>query len=228
MSEIDPEEQNPEDPDLQQNAEVSGDGNTFGDINQIGSQHNYNGPYYGGGSGRDEEPVPEVNKKWSWKSPLTQAGLAWLGLLIAIVPVTSFYKMIQFALKGPVIDASGKGSSVPTYWVVAFLIGTLALLAIGMMRRIVRKRVHGFSNHSLLPAATEIDGHFALARFQGTCPFCDGEFRFYNKPTRWLDYLDDRGNPKRKITERKMAAECKRNPEHWWPFDPTLEIEIRS
>lgn len=214
--------------DKSQRVEIDGDGNSVGDVTQIGSQHIHNGPYYDGSPQQDSKPEAQIETKWSWSSPLTQARLAWLGLLFSILPIASLFKLIKPVVDGTAFVESASQPSAQYIWIVVLLIGLTALLAIGTMWRIVHLRIHALSNHWMLPAATEVDGRFAIARFRGTCPYCDAKLRFYNKPVDWLDYADEHGNTKRKVIEREMAAECRRNPKHWWSIDPTLELERKG
>lgn len=207
-----------------QRVEISGDGNSVGDVTQIGSQHVHNGPYYAGNPQQGSDTAAQIETKWSWSSPLTQARLAWLGLFFAILPFTSLYKLIVPVIDAAAFTQSGSQPSAQYVWVALLVVGFAALLAIGTMWRIVHLRIHALSNHWMLPAATEVDGRFAIARFRGKCPHCDAKLRFYNKPVHWTNYTDEHGNSKQKVTEREMAAECRRNPKHWWSIDPTLEL----
>lgn len=147
-----------------QSLEIDGIGNTVGDITQIGSQHIYNGPCYAGQPVQQQPPAAEIETKWSWKSPLTQARLAWLGLFVSIVPIASLYRLAKPVVSGSAFTESGGQSSVPVIWIVGLLVSLVVLLAIVTMWRIVRLRIHALSKHWMLPAATEVDGRFAIAR----------------------------------------------------------------
>ncbi|WP_460468912.1 hypothetical protein [Calidifontibacter terrae] len=105
----------------------------------------------------------------------------------------------------------------------------LALVLV--LRRRVRTRTMGFSGSSLLPALAGVTDHrgrgrLALLRLQGRCQhvsgrICGGKLRFYNQAVNWVDHFDVSGATKRKVTRREAAAECRRNPDHWYKIDVT-------
>lgn len=210
---------NPEDrPEVSQYTELSGDHNQIGSVNQIGAQHNY----YGTSS--EDGPVElDFGAKWSWKSPFTQAILGWTSLFFSIFSAASFYKLFR-----SVLDSTGTAIASPStsYWVwfVLFVVCLATFALASTMWRIVRLRLHAFAPVSFLPVATESEGHFAVAKYQGRCPRCDGKLRFYSKPVAWRTVPTSGGGTKEKVANRVLAAECRRNHEHWWKLDPTDTI----
>lgn len=204
---------------------MSGDRNHIDSINQIGQQHHY----YGSASDQSW-PMPDITAKWSWKSPLTQARLAWAGVILAIIPIASAYNLIKPLLDGSALSAFGtsevqSNTNEQWFWIVALIVSGMLVLAIVSMWRVVRRRLHVFSPLPFLPVMSECDGHLALAKYEGVCSRCGGELRFYNKPTAWRTESTSNGGTREKVSERTMVAECSGNPKlHVWPLDTTETI----
>ena len=105
-----------------------------------------------------------------------------------------------------------------TRWMIAFF-AVVLLFAIAMwLRNVAKNRTQHFSPLSWLPTVTGWGGRIGLARLEGSCPIDGGRLRFYDKPVSWIHYPE---TGRRKVTERRMAAECVRNPDHCWPVDKT-------
>lgn len=201
--------------EISQHTEISGGHNQIDSINQIGAQNNF----YGTGTRSDPEEL-DFDAKWSWKSPLTQAVLGWVSVFLSIFSAASFYRLIRLAL-GSSGDAPALTAASSGVWLALFACCLVALLLALAMWRIVRLRLHAFTPISFLPVATESEGHFAVAKYEGTCRTCDGKLRFYKRPVEWKSVPAFGGGTRDKVTKRVMAAECRRNPEHWWKLDPT-------
>ena len=116
------------------------------------------------------------------------------------------------------MDGSGNLKPVHPVWVFVFL-GLVVVIALAMcLRRVAKNETQHFPSLSWLPALTGWGRRIGLARMTGTCPVDGGRLRFYDKPVRWAYDLN---TGKRKVTQRRMAAECVKNDEHWWPVDKT-------
>jgi len=59
----------------------------------------------------------------------------------------------------------------------------------------------------------------------GKRPFCGGDMRYYNKPTKWIDRTNANGRKHREVTERLPALEWTRNPRHWVEVDPAEKAQ---
>lgn len=164
-----------------------------------------------------QEPVVEYKASWSWKSPVTMATLTWLSVVLGVVGVIAGWQGLQpiFSLLRGSLGTDGP----PSIWLLAVFFAVLCgvMIALGL-RRIVKHGAQWFPPVSWLPVVTGWGGHVGLARLDGVCPRCGGRLRFYDKPTRWIDYPE---TGRRNVTERTMAAECTRNSGHWWSVDKT-------
>lgn len=97
--------------------------------------------------------------------------------------------------------------------------GLVVVFGLAMfLRRVAKNETQHFPVMSWLPVLTGWGRRIGLARMQGTCPIDGGRLRFYDKPVLWADDLNA---GKRKVMQRRMAAECVKNNEHWWPVDKT-------
>ena len=163
-----------------------------------------------------EEETAVYEQKWSWKSPLTLAALSWISVSLGVLSLVSGWQGISSVFS---IFKSGELNRSPSYsWLVAFAIVAILLVLSLELRRIAKLRTQHFSAWSFLPSITGWGGKIGLAKLQGKCPKCDGDLRFYNKPTEWVtEYPSGRT----KVTKRIAAAECSRNPDHWWTVDRT-------
>jgi hypothetical protein len=161
-----------------------------------------------------EEETATYEPKWSWKSPLTLAVLTWISVVLGIFSLISGWQGISSLVTS---FKSGLTGQPPSYgWLITFAVTVVALILFIELRRITKHRTQHFSAWSFLPSVTGWGGKIGLAKLQGKCPKCDGDLRFYNKPTEWVtDYQSGRT----KVTKRTAAAECNRNSDHWWTVD---------
>lgn len=184
------------------------------------------GGYISGGvyqSGRDiyltsspEGAAAEYQPKWSRKTFLTQSVLGWVSVILGTLSLftgwqgfEAWYESVQngISLKAPML-----------WWFLGFFLSFLMLILVLTGLKIVRNRTQHFSPLHILPSVTGWGGRIGLARLEGSCPTCGGSLKFYNKPIEWLTYPQ---SGRKKVTRRAPAAECKRNPDHWWTVDPT-------
>lgn len=162
------------------------------------------------------ESAAQYEPKWSWRSPLTLALLTWISVILGGLGIVAGWQGLS-----PLIAAIGSGlpaESPSVGWMVALFLAVLLLLVVLALRGVTKHRTQHFSPLPWLPTLTGWGGRIGLARLQGTCPIDGGRLRFYDKPSKWIDYPD---TGRRKVTERRMAAECVRNADHWWPVDKT-------
>lgn len=168
--------------------------------------------YYGPST---DEPTPACTTTWSWRSPVTMATLTWTSVGLGIIGILAGWKglrsLFQFGT-----GAAGSGTP-PTWTLVMMLFAFLAVAVVLALRKLIKTGNQWFSPISWLPSITGWGGHLGLARHEGVCTLCGGRLRFYDKPVRWNRYP----NGRREVTERTMAAECTRNPDHWWHVDRT-------
>lgn len=182
----------------------------------------------GKGSSVGEEK-PQYTTKWSWKSPLTQASLTWIGTITGLLGLLQGYGLIAplvLAIVGGFKNPGRPPHAIPLMQPLVFtFMATVVVFVLTLsMRRIVRHRLRTFGSWKLLPAAIAVDGRFALARFVGKCPTCGGRLEFYNKAVDWEYVPKPKGGQKKVVTEREMTAECVRNPKrHAWYVDTAEE-----
>jgi hypothetical protein len=166
--------------------------------------------------GTPQNPVAQYEPKWSWQSPLTLALLTWvsvgLGVLGVIAGWQGFAPLFVSLRHGLPAESPQPG------WMIALMVALLLIAVAIWLRRVAKNRTQHFAPVSWLPTLTGWGGRIGLARLQGNCPICGGRFRFYDKPSRWIDYEE---TGRRKVIERRMAAECVKNADHWWPVDKT-------
>lgn len=166
--------------------------------------------------GVPQEPVAKYQPKWSWQSPLTLAMLTWISVGLGVLGVIAGWQGLT-----PFFESLGHGLQMErpqTGWMIAFIVVFLLLVFVILLRGVAKNRTQHFSPLSWFPTLTGWGGRIGFARLQGTCPVCSGRLKFYDKPTKWLTFLE---TGRRKVTERRMAAECVKNEDHWWPVDKT-------
>ncbi|MBB6405681.1 hypothetical protein [Arthrobacter sp. AZCC_0090] len=142
--------------------------------------------------------------------------LTWISVGLGVLGVIAGWQ--GFA---PFFETLGRGlprESPKPVWMIALAVVLLLLVVFVWLRSVASNRTQHFSPIPWFPALTGWGGRIGLARLQGTCPICEGRLKFYDKPTKWITYLE---TDRRKVTERRMAAECVRNADHWWPVDKT-------
>lgn len=187
---------------------ISGNSGISGSIYQAGGDIHVVG-------GSQTEPAAEYQAKWSWRSPLTLAVLTWVSVVLGAVGVVAGWQGLS-----PVVSFfRGRSAEPPSLaWTYVFL-GVMLVFLLSMgLRGVARQRTQHFPSVPWLPALTGWGGRVGLAKLEGRCPRDGAALRFYNKPIKWVEDLK---TGKRKITQRQMAAECSRNPDHWWSVDKT-------
>ena len=108
------------------------------------------------------------------------------------------------------------------HWLRWLVVSLSILLVISLtLYRIAKNKTIHFFPLSLLPSIVGWGEKIGFAKLEGQCTTCGGNLRFYAKPVEWIDYPD---TGKKKIIKRAAAAECVRNPEHWWWIDSTHEF----
>lgn len=165
------------------------------------------------------EPEPlEYEVKWHWSSPITQAALSWMSLALGVASMFGGYQafeplIVGLASKNSIFESAA--SAPEMVWVFVFVTAVSCFAVVLWLRQIAKHETQRLS-WSLFPALTGWGHRLGLARFEGRCEKCPGRLRFYNKPMEWLLNADgSRG----KTTKRSLAAECERNPEHFWLID---------
>jgi len=165
--------------------------------------------------GAPSQSGAQYEPKWSWRSPLTLALLTWVSVALGVLGVLAGWQGFS-----PLFSAIGGGlppEPASPGWMIAFFVVALLFVIVLALRGVAKHRTQHFSPLPWLPTLTGWGGRIGLARLQGECPIDGGKLRFYDKPSKWIDYTDGR----RKVTERRMAAECVKNADHWWPVDKT-------
>jgi hypothetical protein len=163
-----------------------------------------------------EEEVATYEPKWSWKSPLTLAALSWISVALGILSLVSGWQGIGSLIS---FFKSGPSKQLPSYgWLISFGATVILLLLFMELRRITKLRTQHFSAWPFLPSITGWGGKIGLAKLQGKCPKCDGNLKFYNRPTEWVT---EHPSGRTRVSKRTAAAECSRNPDHWWTVDRT-------
>ncbi|WP_136708208.1 zinc ribbon domain-containing protein [Agromyces sp. H66] len=179
------------------------------------------------GANFEPEP-PGVSTKWTWRSPLTQAALAWLSALMGVASLFAGYQGTIALIEGPVradgLDHSESGglsdivpAGVSSPWLLVFAAAMVLMMIALMLHRIARHQLL-IVGPSFLPALIGWGRRIGLAKLVGACTKCGARLHFYNKPTEWI--IDNSGS--RRVTKRQMVAECEAEPEyHVWPLDRT-------
>lgn len=158
--------------------------------------------------------------KWSLTTPLTQGRLALLSVVLGVLAIIEGYA--GFAplvrnLRNTTTTTFNASTYVPIYVSVGALL--LAVVA-AQLAHLVKHQLRTLGRFAFLPAVIGVNGRLTVAKFAGRCNRCGGKLRFYAKPTRWVDHYRADGGKYREVTERQLAAECRRNPEHWARIDP--------
>lgn len=160
-----------------------------------------------------------------WRSPFTQGVLSWLGLVLGLAGLFPLRKVLQLVLnlfrEGLAAPAQGLGQY---WWFWALMLVFVMFVLIMELRRLAKLQLRKplFAGWALSGAGRRITLEKIRA---GDCPQCGGTMRYYNKATKWEDYIDANGKKRREVTERVPALECKRNPKHWAEVDPAEDEE---
>ncbi|WP_159621109.1 hypothetical protein [Ruania rhizosphaerae] len=180
--------------------------------------------------GAPENPVQPYSARVVMNLP-TQGALATTAAVITIVTfstgwrsLTPLIQVVNGLREGRDLLPPAPGDS-QTYWLLALFVCIVALVAVFAGLRHVRNQTFQPPRLSTLPALAGVTDkrsrkRLALVRFSGNCIICNGQLRFYDKPVEWHDEVIN-GRRKRIIDRREPAAECKKNPKHWYPMDIT-------
>jgi hypothetical protein len=183
--------------------------------------------------GPPEEPTQPYSARVVQNLP-KQSILAMVTSLITVFTFVTGWKslsplveMVRGFRGGGVLPQAPSGNS-HTLWLIGFVVCGLLL---GMMLAgLYRVRTQTFqppriSVFPVLAGITDERGtnRLALVRFSGECVICGGRLRFYDKPTEWHFEVVE-GRRKRIVDNREPAAECKKNPKHWYPLEITERI----
>ena len=174
----------------------------------------------------DNTPIATYEAVPKWRSPITQALLSWVGLLVGLMSLFPLWKIVQPAVdlfrSGPRQVSGGDGSIT---WLIVFSVLILVFIVALSLRRVTsgqlrKPLIFGWAVSGL---GRRITIEKILA---GKCPWCGGKMRYYNKPVNGIDHIEPSGRRRREVTERVPALECKRNPEHWIEVDPAEDQEV--
>lgn len=188
-----------------------GDQHIRGDQYNTFHQHNYSSEQ----SKTDKLELYRAEPKW--RSPFTLAILTWLSVLLGIISLIPFGKIFFNFLNG--FEDTLSLSSWFNYIIIFIILFTL-FLTVCKLRQISKKqvRVPLFFNYAL----NGYEERLTLEKiYPHNCPECGGNMKYYNKPSKWIEFYYPNGDlKKRKVTERFPAIECTRNPKHCWRVDP--------
>lgn len=197
----------------------TGGGDIHGSIYQAGRDVVVNHP-------ADNTPIATYEAVPKWRSPITQALLSWVGLLVGLMSLFPLWKIVQPAVdlfrSGPRQVSGGDGSIT---WLIVFSVLILVFIVALSLRRVTsgqlrKPLIFGWAVSGL---GRRITIEKILA---GKCPWCGGKMRYCNKPTEWIDHIEPSGRRRREVTERVPILECKRNPKHWVEVDPAEDQEV--
>lgn len=174
----------------------------------------------------DTAPIATYEAVPKWRSPITQALLSWVGLLVGLMSLFPLWKIVQPAVdlfrSGPRQVSGGDGSIT---WLIVFSVLILVLIVALSLRRVTSGQLRKplIFGWALSGSGRRITLEKIVA---GKCPQCGGKMRYYNKPVKWIDHIEPNGRQWRKVAERVPALECKRNPKHWVEVDPAESQEV--
>lgn len=167
-----------------------------------------------------EPPKASYDAVPKWRSPLTQAVLSWIGLVLGIFGILPIWKLVK-----PFLDLLWHQRIAPitggyfVIWIVILVIFVAMFSLVGTLRRLTKRElriplrlgwaISGY-NHRITLEKIEIS----------RCPTCNGKMKYYMKPTKWCDRIKDNGSRRRVVTERTPVLECVRNPKHMFEIDP--------
>lgn len=174
----------------------------------------------------DTAPVATYKAVPKWRSPITQALLSWVGLLVGLMSLFPLWKIVQPAvdlLRSDPRRVSGGDASIT--WLIVFSVLILVLVVALNLRSVTSSQLR---KPLIFGWAVSGSGRrITLEKIvTGKCPQCGGKMRYYNKPVSWIDYIEPNGRQRRKVTERVPALECRRNPKHWGEVDPAESQEV--
>lgn len=162
-------------------------------------------------------PTQRYESKWSLTTPLTQGRLALFSVVLGVLALIEGYQGFSPIFSSHAATA-GRAPNLAHFY--AFMGAVIVLVPASLLWRIVRGSLRALGRFSFLPAVVGVNGRLTIVKFSGCCQACGGKLRFYAKPTRWIDHRNANGHTHREVTERRLAAECSRNPNHWYEIDP--------
>lgn len=183
--------------------------------------------------GPPEEPTQPYGARVVQKLPKQSALNAAAGLIGIFTFVTGWKSlaplvaMIRDLRGGGVLTEPPSGNS-HMFWLIGFVgCGFLLGMILAGLHR-VRTQTFQPPRMGVLPVLAGITDErgtkrLALVRFSGECMICGGRLRFYDKPTDWHFEVVE-GRRKRIIDHREPAAECRKNPKHWYALEITERI----
>ncbi len=192
----------------------------------------YGGTNIGSGNsaGRDQiinitqpllkESVAEYSAEPIWRSPITMAVLTWISFIPTIGALFSGLKIFE-----PIVSllhfqqVSTNDSHAPIY-IILFALCLVTLSFVLFLRSMAKNQTRYPLKFGY--ALSGLDNRINIEKISSSpCPECGGKLKYYNKPSEWIDYHDNRGNfKKRKVTEKIPVLECRRNKNHFWYVDP--------
>lgn len=199
----------------------TGGGSVHGNIYQAGHDLVVN-------PSADTAPMVTYEAVPKWRSPITQALLSWVGLLVGLMSLFPLWKVFQPAVDllhlGPGRAFGGDVPAIPIIWLIVFLILFLILALVLSLCRVTSGQLR---KPLIFGWAVNGSGRrITLEKIRaGKCPSCGGKMRYYNK-LRPIDHDESNGKRWREVRERVPALECKRNPKHWAEVDPAEEQEV--
>jgi len=173
---------------------------------------------------QDSSNLPSVKYEYEavpkWRSPLTQALLSWVGLVIGVagvLPVWQIFKPFVDLVRGrgvPVVESDR-----------TFLWELLSLVVLGLLCAVLfLRRLTSTETRRPLVLGWAVSGYgrrITVERVLASrCPICGGKMKYYLKPTEWGYRVDSSGVRRREVVRKAPALECYRNPDHWCEVDP--------
>lgn len=166
--------------------------------------------------GEPDQPYEEKSRRLL---PLTERGLQAVSAVLTIASAGWAWHLLHRVGKTTTAVAGDID------WAPIILGVLFGVAAIGWTLAFVARRRHmKFSRFAFLPTLAGVTDpvgtrRLALLRLTGNCQRCGAKLWFKNIPTKWIDtYNPQTGATKRKVTERRPAAVCSRNPQdHAWP-----------
>ncbi|EFQ47489.1 hypothetical protein SD927_00225 [Lactobacillus iners] len=191
-------------------------GNVFNGPTNIVSGNNTD--FNGSSSGKTATYTPEP----VWRSPITMAILSWMGIFISLIGIFPFYKLFEplinlFTNKSIQINAN---NNIIYLGILVIVIILLAIIA--WLRDITKRETRHplFFNYAISGLRRKL----TIEKIHiDKCPICGGTMKYFNKAVEWENTTYPDGKPKRKVTQKVPALQCKRNPDHFFEVDPAAD-----
>ncbi len=186
-----------------------------------GDQYNVNQYNNYANNQLDNEKTKVYTVEPKWRSPFTMGVLTWISVFLGIagiIPLGALISNILNTFNSPIQINNNEWYNLILF--VLFLLCLFICLIAIKLREITSKQIRLplFHNYA-------INGKGYILTLEkikpNLCPFCGGRMKYYNKPTKWIDFRYPNGKlKKRKVTERTPAVECIRNENHCYEIDP--------